>query len=568
MYTKLTIPGTDASADDKDNFASMFLANWASDRSPSRIQAQLQPDWSPWKEYTAWKGSEEREVKSSLCLLQRFHDHTEVSAERKSQAAARRPIAECGMGDGGHDCLNVSDDESGFDSDLDMDVTHEMLDHEMASLEDGNDAKGSLKGALDIFGDVYPSPSSVTPLGSACVVCDKASIREMSRAAIRRNDELSGLKTHNEPGCYLQLDTSVQPISAFLVAVAATPQEAVIKTINVSDPEQIPALFTPLKSPPSIPDTISLFTLAPGQAQMFVLMATEIDEVLRKEKGLPPPEHVWFGKGPLRLLVLGPPGTGKTRAQLAFQWYAYQHGIHDKVLLTAYPHKAAALLNSPILTASTTCAMMGIDPIRLCLYGISSNSHRKSQALLNDGRWLIMDEVSFYSQTTLALTSRSLQKHAEYKNQKPGDGAHFGEVSVVLTGDLTQHTPPAGRPVFRGAAWESICLAKKWPDIRSAINMKADDVYGRESFLSFDNVLIFNTQHRMMGDPDFASISASFASETPVSTQAIDNFCELVNSSVPTSIHDLLHLSPRIVVTRNDVKNHISRALDIAQVIS
>jgi hypothetical protein len=179
-----------------------------------------------------------------------------------------------------------------------------------------------------------------------------------------------------------------------------------------------------------------------------------------------------------------------------------------------------------------------------------------------------MDEVSFFSQTTLALTSRSLQKHAEYKNQKPGDGVHFGEMSIVLTGDLTQHTPPAGRPVFRGAAWESICLAKKWPDIRSAIDMKADDVYGRESFLSFDNVLILNTQHRMMGDPDFAAISASFASEIPVSTQAIDNFCELVNSSVPTSIHDLLHLKPRIVVTRNDVKNHISRALDIAQVIS
>ena len=64
----------------------------------------------------------------------------------------------------------------------------------------------------------------------------------------------------------------------------------VIEAVNMEDPRQIPALFTPLRNPLSIQDTLSLLTLAQGQAQIFVLLATKADEVLRTMKGLASPE--------------------------------------------------------------------------------------------------------------------------------------------------------------------------------------------------------------------------------------------------------------------------------------
>ena len=570
-YTTLTIPAEDSSIKDKDDFASVFLANWTSDRSDARAAAQALPNWSPWVEYLAWKDSDEREVKSSMCLLQRFHEHTAVAAERSKQCKAKRPARASSSDDATDDptdthAIFASNGDSTDDSDYEMDdVTHDMMEAEMATLTDGIDARGSLAGALKLFGDKFPTPTSTVPLGHACV--HSVNIKNMASAATIRDKQLSGnLTTKNKDGELRIEKCRDGAISALLYAAACPPAEPVVKTVNMNDPDQFASLFTPMKVPPSIEDTIALFTLAHGQAQMFVLLATEMDEVLQARNGRATTSKVWFPNGPLHLLVLGPPGTGKTRVQLAFQWYAYQRGIHKDILLTAYPHKAAALLNSPVLTASTTCAMMGIDPMKPTLYSRTSKAFARSQALLEGGRWLIMDEASFYSQATLALTSRSLRQHADFKTPPPPVAEYFGAVSVVLTRDLTQHSAPVGKPLTSGASWEMICEQQKKPNIRNAITANADDAYGREAFKSFRNVIILDKQQRMKGDPTFASIAATFASEEPVTPEQINEFCKLVNDSVPRSIYELLSRNPRIVVTRNDIKNHVARALDIAQV--
>lgn len=567
-YTTLSIPTEDSSTDDKNDFASVFLANWTSDRSASRATAQALPDWTPWAEYLAWRDSGEREVVSSMCLLQRFHDHSEVTAERSRQCKARRVqrIEACDNAEDVNALLDYSDDDSADDYDYEVDtITQDMMETEMATLEVGLGARGSLAGALKLFGHKFPSPVSTTPLGNSCI--QSVNIKDMASAASARDKQLSGVRTVPDTNGELSIcksDNGV--ISALLTAVVRPLAEPVITTVNMNDPNQFATLFMPLRTPPSIEETIALFTLAHGQAQMFVLLATEMNEVLLARNGQPPPYKVWFSSGPLHLLVLGPPGTGKTRAQLAFQWYAYQRGVHDEILLTAYPHKAAALLNSPVLTASTTCAMMGINPMKTTLWSRTYKAFAKSQKLLEGGRWLIMDEASFYSQATLALTSRSLRQHAEFKKVRPLIADYFGAVSVVLTGDLTQHSPPVGKALTSGASWETRCEQRNKPDIRSQLDVNTDDVYGREAFKSFESVIILDKQQRMKGDPDFAAVAATFASEDPVTPQQINNFCDLVNASVPTSIDDLLHRSPRVVVTRNDIKNHVARAMDIAQV--
>ena len=565
VYTSLSIPTETSSTEDKDEFACMFLANWTSDRSESRAACQALPCWTPWSEYIAWRDSGEREVQSSMCLLQRFHDYSMMTAERSRQCRARRPtqLNMTSEPDNVH-AIYDSDDDSFYGDVYDLDViTHDMMEAEMATLTEGTGARGSLAGALKFFGSTFPTPASSTPLGLSCI--HSVNIRNMTSAANNREKQLSGANTISANYGHLSLEKNGDnSIKALLIAAVRSPAAPVISTVNVNDPEHFAKLFTPMKQPPSIADTILLFTLEGGQAQMFVLLATEMDEVLNKRTSSLAPITSWFSKEPLRLLVLGPPGTGKTRVQLAFQWYAYQRGVHKEILLTAYPHKAAALLNSPVLTARTTCAMMGINPKTTQLHILGSNAFTKSQTLLEGGRWLIMDEVSFYSQSTLALASKALHRHAEIRNLNTAE--FFGAVSVVLTGDLTQHNPPAGKPLTSGASGEVVCEQHKKADIRFAVNANADSEQGRRIFRSFENVIILNKQQRMKNDPAFAAISATFASEDAVTSAQIDAFCDLVNTSVPDNINDLLHRRPRIVVTRNDIKNHVARALDISQV--
>ena len=567
LYTSLTIPTDDWSSEDKDAFAAVFLANYTSDRSESRLACRALPTWSPWAEYLAWKDSGEREVKSSMCLLQRLHDYSTVVAERSKQCKARRFVR---VNDDGDPQPTVApfgfDDDSDDDYDYDLDVvTPDMMEAEMATLTEGLGARGSLAGALQFFGPNFPSPVSTTPLGGSCI--QAVDIKKMSSAATERNKHLSGVCIDRSRDGSLQLKTNDDgTVSALLLAVARRPAEPVITLINMNDPDEFASMFTPLKEPPSIADTIALFTLAHGQAQMFVLLATEMDEVIQKRRGVSTSDRLWFADEPLRLLVLGPPGTGKTRVQLAFQWYAYQRGLHDEIMLTAYPHKAAALLNSPVLTANTTCALMGINPMTTALATKTHKAFAKSQKLLHDGRWLIMDEASFYSQATLSLTSRSLQQHALFINTRAAVASYFGTVTVVLTGDLTQHNAPTGKPLTSGASRESIHEQQGKPDIRGAVTGNTIDSHGREAFKSFENVIILDKQQRMKDDPSFAAITATFASEDPVTPQQIDDVCRLVNASVPASIDLLLHRNPRLVVTRNDIRNHASRALDIKQV--
>lgn len=82
--------------------------------------------------------------------------------------------------------------------------------------------------------------------------------------------------------------------------------------------------------------TITLFKLTEDQAVPFVRLC----DTLHAELALSPAERLQRRK-PLRMLVQGEAGEGKSRMILAFLWYALQHGGNELVSVSAYTWRAA-----------------------------------------------------------------------------------------------------------------------------------------------------------------------------------------------------------------------------------
>ncbi|GLC44536.1 hypothetical protein PLESTM_001610800 [Pleodorina starrii] len=129
---------------------------------------------------------------------------------------------------------------------------------------------------------------------------------------------------------------------------------AVIIEVDGQPPETIPPGHAPpdilLPRPPSIEDTIRLYTLAPDQAVPFILMARYFNRRNEPDPGRPPRE-----------MVVGPPGTGKSQFAQALQWYTFQHGQPDWVATCAYAWSAAAAYHTATHRSLSTHSMFGIS---------------------------------------------------------------------------------------------------------------------------------------------------------------------------------------------------------------
>ncbi|EFJ50154.1 hypothetical protein VOLCADRAFT_88987 [Volvox carteri f. nagariensis] len=97
-----------------------------------------------------------------------------------------------------------------------------------------------------------------------------------------------------------------RPTSGPLVAIVRMPG-----TPERTEQARMP-IYVHLPQPPSIDDTIELFTLAPHQAVPFMLMARYFDHRDEPNPGDPP-----------QMLVEGKPGTGKSQFVQALLWYTW-----------------------------------------------------------------------------------------------------------------------------------------------------------------------------------------------------------------------------------------------------
>ena len=63
----------------------------------------------------------------------------------------------------------------------------------------------------------------------------------------------------------------------------------------------------------------------------------------------------------MRMLLLGEPGTGKSRVLKALQWWALQIGGVDLMAVVAYTWRAALLVGTPDNPACSTSTFFAID---------------------------------------------------------------------------------------------------------------------------------------------------------------------------------------------------------------
>ena len=66
----------------------------------------------------------------------------------------------------------------------------------------------------------------------------------------------------------------------------------------------------------------------------------------------------------MRFLLLGEPGTGKSRVLKALQWWALQIGGGELMAVVAYTWRASLLLGTPDNPACSTSTFFAIDSFK------------------------------------------------------------------------------------------------------------------------------------------------------------------------------------------------------------
>lgn len=138
----------------------------------------------------------------------------------------------------------------------------------------------------------------------------------------------------------------------------------------------------------------------------------------------------------------------------------------------------------------------------------------------------------------------------------------FGGLHVVMSGDLFQHEPITGAPLFRDASKSTA------EQIQTASSVSSSAAVGMKIWSEqMTDVFILREIHRQHGDdPGVEKLkrySAMFASMTPdqVTRDQISEFLDDLNNRAVPDLSIFQHECPRVVVTRNAVRSQINRKL-------
>jgi len=143
---------------------------------------------------------------------------------------------------------------------------------------------------------------------------------------------------------------------------------------------------------------------------------------------------------PLRMLIHGEPGTGKSKAIQTVTEYFVHRQVRFMLQKSAYTGIAASLIDG-----KTTHTIAMISPWKDNT--ISAESKAKLQAHWKHIQYLVIDEVSMISKSFLAKFKLSRNISIGKMTENEATSAHsFGGVSVILCGDFFQFPPVACGP--------------------------------------------------------------------------------------------------------------------------
>jgi hypothetical protein len=232
------------------------------------------------------------------------------------------------------------------------------------------------------------------------------------------------------------------------------------------DPDQQRRLLTVVR--PTIADVSRAFTLLPRQHAAFQLVASLLLVKLRQPLTNEQPQP------PMRSLVAGAGGCGKTRVIEALRHFAQQWNVPHLLVVSAYTGNAAVLLRG-----RTVHSAIGLQCKRTSINEKVASA--TTTALIQQAAVLIIDEVSMIGLTL--LNKIDVRLRALRQRDEP-----FGGMSVVFSGDLLQLPPIADVPVWNTESTTKECVT------------------GRELWRLVDHVVFLTVNMRSGGDQRYADM--------------------------------------------------------------
>ena len=177
--------------------------------------------------------------------------------------------------------------------------------------------------------------------------------------------------------------------------------------------------------------------------KQFEFLELVVDR-LKVEAGLIPPDQALRRKTqePLRWLLHGPPGTGKSHVLTFIRELlglaGHQYALHYEIV-------AFQTVNAADLDGKTIHKAFGFSIRGTGNDGAATENALKTMAFW---RWLILDEISLINAKLLASSEHRLRTAipdaSPWKKTPQGEVRPFGGINVLLTGDFHQLPPPAG----------------------------------------------------------------------------------------------------------------------------
>ena len=195
---------------------------------------------------------------------------------------------------------------------------------------------------------------------------------------------------------------------------------------------------------------------------------------------------------PLRLLLLGTAGTGKTHtAKLSIRKVRRVLGRFHSVLTLAFSGVAAANLGGGARTIDSIFHT-NVDE---ALYDLVGEQLDRLVEELRHVELLLIDEISTVGAAQLEIVNRRLQQvarvlHRErFGTEPPEDMGSFGGIGVVVMGDFAQLPPVLASSLLPGAAVLE----------RPRSGKQALALSGRRTFQTFTDVIRLRRIHRQKG---------------------------------------------------------------------